>query len=133
MAKTAKTARYRRHDGLTPADAAKQYSVKQARPPKRDESAAIELAKLYGADVADVVELWHERAAIRSYEANDSVEDAEVGALTDVRSILEAAKWFLIGFSNSGRGFNGDNYDTSKHPALESILLAEFSRVYDED
>ena len=44
-----------------------------------------------------------------------------------------AAKWFLIGFSNSGRGFNGDNYDPQKHPALESILLAEFDRVYEQD
>lgn len=44
-----------------------------------------------------------------------------------------AAKWFLVGFKHSGAGFHGERYDVEKYPSLESILLAEFSRVYDED
>ena len=82
--------RYRRHDGLTPRDAALRFAVMKAKPPRRDEAAAIELALEFGANVADVVEIWHERAAIRTYEANSSVDDADREALADVRQILEA-------------------------------------------
>lgn len=41
-----------------------------------------------------------------------------------------ALKWALIGFACSGRGFNGDNYDREKHPALEGLLLSYFDGVY---
>lgn len=42
-----------------------------------------------------------------------------------------AREWFLRGFSASGRGFNGDNFDREKYPALESLLSAYFDGVYD--
>lgn len=44
-----------------------------------------------------------------------------------------AARWFLRGFRLSGKGFHGENYDTTKHPSLESLLLAEFDRIYDAE
>jgi len=50
----------------------------------------MELAQEFGADVADVLELFAEREAIRTYEANASPDEAREGALADVRSILEA-------------------------------------------
>ena len=43
-----------------------------------------------------------------------------------------AAQWFMRGFAHSGRGFNGETFDLSKHPALESLLMSEFERVYKE-
>jgi hypothetical protein len=82
------TRRWARHDGLTPKDAATLDAVKRAKPPKRDETAAIELAQEFGADVADVLELFAEREAIRLYEANAAPDDAHAGALEDVRDIL---------------------------------------------
>jgi hypothetical protein len=82
-------ARYRRHDGLSPTEAAKQYAVKQATPPKRDDTAAIELAIEFGADVDDVLELYTERAGIRQWDGGESIDNAEVGAIGDVRAILQ--------------------------------------------
>lgn len=41
-----------------------------------------------------------------------------------------AAKWFLLGFRLSGKGFHGENYDVKRFPGLVSLLLAEFDRVY---
>lgn len=82
--------RYRRHDGLTPNEAAAQYSVAKARPPKRDHALVIELAQKLGADVADAIDWYEDRAAQREYEGNVSREDAETLALLDVRDILTA-------------------------------------------
>jgi hypothetical protein len=62
--------------------------VKRAKPPRRDETAAIELAQEFGADVADVLDWFEDRAAQREYEGNSSRADAESGALEDVRDIL---------------------------------------------
>lgn len=44
-----------------------------------------------------------------------------------------AAKWFLQGFRLSGKNFSGEQYDDIKYPALTSILLAEFARIYDAE
>lgn len=67
-----------------------RHIKKQDRP--RNHDAVIDLAKQFGADVADMIELFEERAGIRQYDANDSSGDAEVGALSDVRDILEARR-----------------------------------------
>lgn len=81
---------YKRYDGLTPDDAGKLYAVEKARPPKRDETAVIELARELGADVADAIEWFEDRASQRQYEAGATREDAERLALEDVREILIA-------------------------------------------
>jgi hypothetical protein len=82
----------KRHDGLTPDDAATLYAVTKARPPKldRDHAAVIALAREIGADVADAIDFYEDRAAQREYEANVSREAAEAGALDDVRVIFLA-------------------------------------------
>lgn len=56
----------------------------------RNHDAVIKLAQSLGADVADAIELYEERAGVREYDANDSREHAEGGALRDVRDILAA-------------------------------------------
>lgn len=85
-----KTPPLRRHDGLTPKDAATLYAVTKARPPKQDESDAYALAQEFSADVDDVLELVCERRAIRTYEGNHSPETANVLGLEDARVILLA-------------------------------------------
>ena len=44
-----RTLRIKRHDGLTPKEAALEFSVTKARPPKRCHDAVIELAREIGA------------------------------------------------------------------------------------
>lgn len=44
-----------------------------------------------------------------------------------------SAKWFLLGFTLSGKQFHGENYDAAKYPSLVSLLLSEFNRVYDAE
>lgn len=51
--------------------------------------ACIELAKRFGADADDVIELWLERAAVREYDGGLSRAEAEVAALEDVRADLD--------------------------------------------
>lgn len=80
----------KRHDGLTPNDAATLYAVTKARPPKQDESDAYDLAREFNADVDDVLELVCERRAIRMYEGNHSPESAAQLGLEDARVILLA-------------------------------------------
>ena len=80
----------KRRPSIHPKEAAILDRVRRARPPKRDESAAIELAQEFGADVADVLELYDERSGVREYEGNVSRAEAESGALQDVRDILTA-------------------------------------------
>ena len=43
-----------------------------------------------------------------------------------------AVKWALAGFAASGKGFNGECYDREKYPAVESMLIAHFEKLYDE-
>ena len=71
-------------------DRAIQWQVDRIKRQSRSRchDAVIELAQSMGADVADAIELFEDRAAIREYDANDSRDDAEVGALSDVRDIL---------------------------------------------
>ncbi len=44
---------------------------------------------------------------------------------------LVAARWFLVGWSLSGRGFHGENHNVSKHKATRSLLLAHFNRIWE--
>ena len=67
-----------------------QAWIKQATPPKRDETDAIELAREFGADIDDVLELVEERRSIRQYEGNLSQADADRLGLDDARDILAA-------------------------------------------
>ena len=80
--------RLKRHDGLTPAEAAIEFRVAKARAPKQDETDAIELAREFGADIDDVLELVCERRAIRMYEGNYSPARADELGLEDARCIL---------------------------------------------
>lgn len=41
-----------------------------------------------------------------------------------------AIKWALIGFAASGIGFNGENYDREKYPAVEGLLISYFDGIY---
>ena len=41
-----------------------------------------------------------------------------------------AEYWWLKGFAASGRGFHGETYDATRYPALRSILITEFDRLW---
>lgn len=43
--------------------------------------------------------------------------------------VIKAA---LAGFAASGVGFNGSNYDREKYPAIESMLIAHFEKLYED-
>lgn len=81
---------FKRHDGLTPKEAALRFAMAKAQPPKRNHDAVIELARELGADVADAIDWYEDRASQREYEANLPRADAERLALEDVREILTA-------------------------------------------
>lgn len=53
----------------------------------------IELAERAGVDVADVVEYWEERAAIREIDGGQERAAAERGALDDIRELLAIGTW----------------------------------------
>jgi hypothetical protein len=55
--------------------------------------AVIELAEQAGADVADVLEYWTERAAIREIDGEQDRAAAEQGALDDIRELLAVGAW----------------------------------------
>ena len=92
MAVAKRKPRIQRYDGLAPRDAAMAYWVERTRPPQRDHDAVIDLANELGADVADAIDWFEDRAAQREYEGNVSRADAESGALQDVRDILTARR-----------------------------------------
>lgn len=56
-------------------------------------SAVIELAEHAGADVADVLEYWEERAAVREIDGGQERAVAEAGALDDIRELLAIGTW----------------------------------------
>ncbi len=72
----------------TPNDMAIADRVRRARPPKLNESSVMEWALANGIDVVEALDLYSERAAIRQYDGAASLEDAEAGALEDVKEIL---------------------------------------------
>ena len=67
--------------------------VRRARPAREDASgecraALAELAEATGRPLAQLVEEWSERAAVREYLGSYSRDDAELLALEDVRDAL---------------------------------------------
>jgi hypothetical protein len=77
----------------TPSQREVDYRVAQARPPREDPTgthtaAVAELARQHGRDVADLLELWSERAAIRQYLGEADRDEAERLAVEDVRWIV---------------------------------------------
>lgn len=80
----------RRHDGLTPKEAATQFVVSRAKAnePKWDSDglyaeAAAERAKEWGVPFHEVYEEWAERSAVRAYLGEFSVDEAERLAWVD--------------------------------------------------
>lgn len=68
--------------------------VRRAMPPRVDPSgqhhaSLRDLADLYGVAMAELVESWSERAAVRSYLGGVTVQEAEALAVADVREWLE--------------------------------------------
>lgn len=82
----------KRRPAIHPNERVMQAWIKQARPPKQDETGAIELAREFDADIDDVLELVAERRAIRQYEGNLSRADADRLGLDDARDILESRR-----------------------------------------
>lgn len=67
----------------------------QARPPREDPTgehteAVADMARRHGLDVADLLEHWSERAAIRQYLGEQDRDEAERLAVEDVRWIVAA-------------------------------------------
>jgi len=58
-------------------------------------AAVTELAERAGVDPDDLVEYWSERAAIREIDGGQSRDDAEQGALDDIRELLAVGDWML--------------------------------------
>jgi hypothetical protein len=58
-------------------------------------AAVVELAEKSGVDPDELVEWWAERAAIREIDGGQSREDAERGALDDMREVIELGAWML--------------------------------------
>ena len=56
-------------------------------------ASVIELAEKAGLDVADVVEYWEERAAIRELDGEQDRVAAERGALEDIRELIAIGTW----------------------------------------
>jgi hypothetical protein len=56
-------------------------------------AAVIELAEQAGVDVADVLEYWGERAAVREIDGGQERSVAEHGALDDIRELLAIGTW----------------------------------------
>jgi hypothetical protein len=55
----------------------------------------VELAEQAGVDPDELVEWWDERAAIREVDGGQSREDAERGALEDIRELIAIGPWVL--------------------------------------
>ena len=53
--------------------------------------------------------------------------------MSPIAQKLLARRWFLRGFAASGRGFHGEIYNPKKHPALTSLLCAEFDRIWKQE
>lgn len=58
-------------------------------------AAVVELAEQSGVDPDELLEWWGERAAIREIDGGQSREDAERGALDDMREMLALGAWML--------------------------------------
>jgi hypothetical protein len=58
-------------------------------------TAVIDLAREAGVDPDELYEWWSERAAIREIDGEQSREDAERGALEDMREMLALGAWML--------------------------------------
>ena len=58
-------------------------------------AAVTELAERAGVEPDDLIEYWSERAAIREIDGGQSREDAEHGALDDIRELLAVGDWML--------------------------------------
>jgi hypothetical protein len=58
-------------------------------------AAVIELAEKSGVDPDELLEWWGERAAIREIDGGQSREDAERGALEDMREMIGLGAWML--------------------------------------
>jgi hypothetical protein len=58
-------------------------------------AAVIQLAEQSGVDPDELVEYWAERAAIREIDGGQTREDAEQGALGDIRELLAVGDWML--------------------------------------
>jgi len=56
-------------------------------------AAVVELAEQAGVDVADVVEYWEERAAVREIDGGQDRAVAERGALEDIRELMAIGTW----------------------------------------
>lgn len=84
----------------TPSEREVAFRVARARPPQEDPTgshheAVAELARATGRDVADLLEHWSERAAIREYEGAQDRDEAERLALDDLRWIVRAQERLL--------------------------------------
>ncbi len=56
-------------------------------------AAIIELAERAGVEVADVIEYWEERAAIREIDGGQERAAAERDAVDDIRELLAVGRW----------------------------------------
>lgn len=75
----------------SPDDRMRSAAVSYAKPPGSDptgahHAACRDIADEAGVDVADVLDAWSERAAVRQYDGNVSIDEAERLAVDDVRS-----------------------------------------------
>jgi hypothetical protein len=57
--------------------------------------ACIELAERAGVDPEELLEYWSERAAIRELDGGQPRDDAERGALEDVRELIAIGPWVV--------------------------------------
>ncbi len=58
-------------------------------------AACIQLAERAGVDPDELVEWWAERASVREFEGGQTRDEAELGALEDMREVLEIGPWIL--------------------------------------
>ena len=73
--------------------------ARAAQPPRdptgEHHDALCELAKRSGRDVVELLDLWDERAAVRTWEGEQDQLAAEREAVSDVREIVEVQPWLV--------------------------------------